>query len=107
VLKVTKTCTIWSPQILWQPKQHLVTIAIDNKNYFGCHVTINNKIMVKYGTLWHGFNVYLGDISYFLSKEWGKFNKFFGFKCEFNQIVATQALGSQPKQRACKGAGQK
>jgi hypothetical protein len=31
---VTKTCTVWSPQILWQPKQHSVTIAIDDKKIF-------------------------------------------------------------------------
>jgi hypothetical protein len=88
---VTKACAIWSPQILWQPKQHLVTITIDDQNYFGhgnfgCHTTIDNKTMVKYGTLWHGFNVIMGDISYSLTKKLGKFNICFGFKCEFNQI---------------------
>jgi hypothetical protein len=86
MLRVTKTYTIRSPQILWQPKQHSVTITIDNQNYFGCHITIDYKTMVKYGTLWHGFNVFLGDISYSLTKKMGKFNNFFGFKCEFNQI---------------------
>jgi hypothetical protein len=63
-----------------------LTIKIIYFGNFGHHTTINNKTMVKYDTLWHGFNVFLGDISYSLTKKLGKFNNFFGFKCEFNQI---------------------
>jgi hypothetical protein len=63
VLRVTKTCAIQSPLPLT-----IKNISIVNN--FGCHTTIDNKIMVKYGTLWHGFNVFWVTFHILWQKSW-------------------------------------